>query len=130
LGLAHSVVGADPPLLKGANRPIGKRYSGLHAASARGPRVKRGLLTSFQDPLGIHKPVELDGLGHQPGPADLVAGKLPTELIDVAMRNLGVQVVWCDSYRDVCRNILCLKQKGREIDLGPRSSYSSTSWTP
>jgi hypothetical protein len=52
--------------------------------------VKRGLVTSFQYPLGIHKPVELDGLGHQPGPADLVAGKLPTELIDVAMRNLGV----------------------------------------
>jgi hypothetical protein len=91
--------------------------------------VKRGLLTSFQYPLGIHKPVELDGLGHQPGPADLVAGKLPTELIDVAMRNLGVQVVWCDSHRDVCRNILCLKKKEREIDFGPRSSYSCTSWT-
>jgi hypothetical protein len=92
--------------------------------------VKRGLLTSFQYPLGIHKPVELDGLGHQPGPADLVAGKLPTELIDVAMRNLGVQVVWCDSYRDVCRKYSVPQEERREIDFGPRSSYSSTSWTP
>jgi hypothetical protein len=31
LGLAHSVVGADQPLLEVANRPIGKRYSGFRA---------------------------------------------------------------------------------------------------
>ena len=44
---------------------------------------ERGLLTNFQCPLGIQKPVELDGLGHQPGPAGLVAGAQPGAVVAV-----------------------------------------------
>ena len=46
--------------------------------------------------------------------------ELPMELVELSMRKLGVQVVWCDSYRDVCRNILCLRKKGRNLDSGRR----------
>jgi hypothetical protein len=42
---------------------------------------ERGLLTSFQYPFGLQNAVKLDELGHQPGPAGLMAGAQPGTVV-------------------------------------------------
>ena len=46
----------------------------LYFLSARRALLERGLFTHLQGPLGVQEPVKLDGFGHEPGPAGLVAG--------------------------------------------------------
>jgi len=53
----------------------------LRGLGAGDPEFERGLLTSFQCPLGIEKAIELDGLGHESGPAGLVAGTQPGTVV-------------------------------------------------
>ena len=47
--------------------------------------------------------------------------KVPMELVECAMRKLGVQVVWCDGFRDVCAHLVRLKKEGHEPNFGRRS---------
>ena len=44
---------------------------------------ERGLLARLQDTLGIQQAEELDELGHDPGPAGLVAGAQPGAVVAV-----------------------------------------------
>jgi SIR2-like domain len=37
--------------------------------------------------------------------------EVPKELVECAMRKLGVQVVWCDGFRDVCIHLVLLKKE-------------------
>jgi hypothetical protein len=46
----------------------------INLLSALGALLERGLFTPLQEPFGVQKAVKLDKLGHEPGPAGLVAG--------------------------------------------------------
>lgn len=45
-----------------------------------------------------------------------------SRFVESTMRKLGVQVIWCESYDDVCACISELKEKGKERDFGRRSA--------
>jgi hypothetical protein len=48
--------------------------------------------------------------------------EVPMELVECAVRKLGVQVVWCDGFRDVCAHLERLKKEGHETKFGRRSA--------
>jgi hypothetical protein len=48
-----------------------------------GTTYERGLLAHLQGPFGVQEAVELNGLGHEPGPAGLVAGAEPGAIVAV-----------------------------------------------
>jgi len=51
--------------------------------------------------------------------------ELPRELMELSMRKLGVQVVWCKDYGDVRDCLRELKERGMERSFGRRAAPCS-----